>query len=106
MHIPYKRTCLIINDECLCDETQKKLCSHYQLVPDTNQIKENFHNKIKKYIEIKNMNDTIEEFIKEQKLKSNTEIKIIKEDNSRIYTTIEKVVENFYKFLKKKSYVK
>lgn len=52
------------------------------------------------------MEDTIKEFIREQELKPNTEIKITKQNGVTLYTNTEKIIENFYKFLKKKSYVK
>lgn len=106
MHIPYIKSCKIKNDECLCSEDQKKLCSNFQLIPDTKIIKENFL-KRKEYEKNRKMQDVINQFIKEKKLKPGAPVTAYNEKGEKVYyKSIEDFIEQLLLHLRKNSLIK
>jgi len=107
MHIPYSRICQIKNDECLCDDNQKKLCSHFQLIPDIQAIRDNFL-RIKKDFETnRKMQDVIDQFIKEKKLKPGAPVTAYNEKGEKVYyKSMEDFIEQLLLHLRKNSFIK
>lgn len=107
MHIPYSRICQIKNDECLCDDNQKKLCSHFQLVPDIQAIREDFLRRRKEHETNHKMQDVIDKFIKEKKLKPGASATAYNEKGEKVYyKSIEDFLEQVYLHLRKNSFIK
>lgn len=107
MRIPYIKVCQIKNDECLCSEEQKNLCSHFQLVPDTKTIRENFLKIKKEYETNHKMQDVIDKFIKEKKLKPGSPITAYNEKGEKVYyKSIEDLIEQVLLHLRKNSFIK
>jgi len=107
MRIPYIRACQIRNDECVCSEEQKKLCSNFQLVPDTKTIREDFLRRRKEHETNHKMQDVIDKFIKEKKLKPGAPATAYNEKGKKVYyKSIEDFLEQVYLHLRKNSFIK
>lgn len=91
-----KAICILKNDECLCDDEQKKLCSNHKILPK---------NELKQKAEQKIMHDTIKEFIDTKNLK-NSRLELVTKDGKMVYTSVEDFVKQYHIFLKKSSYLK
>jgi len=106
MRIPYIKKCILINDECLCDNEQKKLCSNHQLVLDSEKIRENLKIKLKQINKERKMYEKVDEFLANEKLKANQKIKIITKDGIILYVTLEAFLDKYNIFLRKNSLIK
>lgn len=103
MKIPYITKCTLLNDDCLCDEEQQKICSNFQIVPDLVKIKENLNKKIN---QTNKLEEKVNEFVSNEKITPNQKIKVIKKEGKTEYITIESLFDKYNKFLRKNSLIK